>query len=84
MGCGPKHKDRTPFATQNWREIRLDIDCGVQPDVIGTMTDMKAVVDASVDAFSFIILSISTPMKFRLPWLSFIVLKPDGFVLLTS
>ena len=32
VGCGPKHKDRTPFASQNWREIRLDID-PVEPNV---------------------------------------------------
>ena len=50
VGCGPKRKERTPFASQNWREIRLDINSEVQPDVIGTMTDMKAVDDASVDA----------------------------------
>ena len=50
VGCGPKHKNHTPFANQNWDEIRLDIDPGVQPDLIGTMTDMRAVSDASVDS----------------------------------
>ena len=28
----------------------MDIDPAVQPDIIGTMTEMQAVVDASVDA----------------------------------
>ena len=51
FACGLwyKHKDRA-LASENWREIRLDIDPAVQPDVIGTMTEMQAVVDASVDA----------------------------------
>ena len=49
-GCGRKHMVHTPFASQNWREVRLDIDSAVQPDVIGTMTNMKSVDDASVDA----------------------------------
>ena len=74
VGCGPKQKDQTPFAKQNWREIRLDIDSAIHPDVIGTMTDMKAVDDASVDAvFLLIILSTFILMKFRSPWPSFIV-----------
>jgi len=52
VGCGPKRKDQTTreFAQAEWQEVRLDIDPAVQPDVIGTMTDMSAVADASVDA----------------------------------
>ena len=85
VGCGPKHKDRTPFASQNWREIRLDIDSAVQPDVIGTMTDMKAVRDASVDAvFSSHNIEHLYPHEVPIALAEFYrVLKPDGFVLLT-
>lgn len=52
VGCGPKHKDQTTrgFAQADWRELRLDIDAGVAPDVVGTMTDMSAVHDGSVQA----------------------------------
>jgi hypothetical protein len=52
VGCGPKRKDRTTrgFNTDEWHEVRLDIDASVQPDVTGTMTDMSAVAAASVDA----------------------------------
>ena len=50
VGCGPKRQDQTPFAGKLWRELRLDIDASVQPDVVGTMTDMGAVTDGSVDA----------------------------------
>ena len=52
VGCGPKHKDRTTagFNNPDWHELRLDIDESVNPDIVGTMTDMSAVADASVDA----------------------------------
>lgn len=52
VGCGAKRKDRTTaaFNTPEWREIRLDIDQRVQPDVVGTMTDMGVVASGSVDA----------------------------------
>ena len=85
VGCGPKYKDRTPFASQNWQEIRLDIDPGVQPDVIGTMTDMKAVADASVDAvFSSHNIEHLYPHEVPIALAEFSrVLRPDGFVLLT-
>ena len=85
VGCGPKHKDRTPFASQNWREIRLDINSAVQPDVIGTMTDMKAVDDASVDAvFSSHNIEHLYPHEVPIALGEFHrVLKSDGFILLT-
>ncbi len=49
VGCG-----RAPLpkglANQQWREIRYDIDPSVKPDVVGSMTDMDQIADASVDA----------------------------------
>jgi hypothetical protein len=52
IGCGPKRKNQTTrgFNSADWHELRLDIDEGVNPDITGTMTDMSAVADASVDA----------------------------------
>jgi len=52
VGCGPKRKDQTTrgFNTPEWNELRLDIDESVDPDIVGTMLDMSAVADASVDA----------------------------------
>ncbi len=52
VGCGPKRKDRTTrgFNTADWAEKRLDIDPSVEPDIIGTMTDMSAVETGSVSA----------------------------------
>ena len=85
VGCGPKHIDHTPFASQSWREIRLDIDPAVKPDVIGTMTDMKALDDASVDAvFSSHNIEHLYPHEVPIALAEFYrVLKPGGFVLLT-
>ena len=50
VGCGRKRIDRTPFAGSGWRELRLDIDPSVSPDLVGSLTDLGAVDDASIDA----------------------------------
>lgn len=52
VGCGPATKSKTTkgFNTDGWDELRLDIDPAVKPDIVGSMTDMSAVRDASVDA----------------------------------
>jgi hypothetical protein len=50
VGCGPKRKDRTTAGFANWNELRFDIDESVQPDLVGTMTDMSSVSSDSVDA----------------------------------
>ena len=85
VGCGPKRQEQTPFADKNWREIRLDIDQSVQPDVVGTMVDMSAVESESVDAlFSSHNIEHLYPHEVPLALAEFKrVLKPDGFVLLT-
>jgi len=38
------------FLESNWREIRLDADEGVAPDIVGTMTELPTVPSAAVDA----------------------------------
>lgn len=87
VGCGPKRKDQTTrgFATDAWRELRLDIDASVAPDLIGTMTDMSAVADASVDAiFSSHNIEHLYPHEVPLALAEFRrVLKPDGFAIIT-
>jgi predicted SAM-dependent methyltransferase len=53
IGCGPKNaiKLHPVFQTPGWNEIRLDIDENVEPDIISSMTDMRASVeDKSCDA----------------------------------
>lgn len=73
------------FHDTPWRELRLDADASVNPDIVGTMTDMSAVSDNFVDAL------FSSHGIEHLYWhdvpralLEFYrVLKPDGFVVIT-
>ena len=51
VGCGPVDSPKIRgFDNDDWKEIRLDIDEGVNPDIVGTLTDMKLVETSSVDA----------------------------------
>ena len=50
VGCGPRGRSHGIAGFEGWRELRLDIDPDVEPDVVGTMTDMSAVATGSVDA----------------------------------
>ena len=70
---------------ENWQEIRLDIDVSVQPDVLGTMTDMSAVPSGSIDAIvSSHNIEHLYPHEVPLALAEFVrVLKPDGLVLIT-
>jgi SAM-dependent methyltransferase len=87
IGCGPKRKDKTTrgFAADHWQEIRLDIDASVSPDIIGTMTDMSAVLSTSVDAiFSSHNIEHLYPHEVPVALAEFKrVLKPDGFAVIT-
>ena len=87
VGCGNKRKDRTTrgFNTDDWWEIRLDIDSSVKPDVIGTVSDMSGVATASVDAvFSSHNIEHLYPHEVPKAMEEFLrVLKPEGFAVLT-
>ena len=87
VGCGPKHKGKTVagFQGDDWKEIRLDIDASVEPDIVGSMLDMPAVKSASVDAvFSSHNIEHLYPHEIPVALQEFLrVLKPKGFLLLT-
>jgi len=87
IGCGPKRKDQTTrgFNTDAWTELRFDIDESVKPDLVGTMTDMSAVADESVDAiFSSHNIEHLYPHEVPVALKEFLrVLKPDGFLVVT-
>ena len=87
IGCGPKRKNQTTrgFNTDAWTELRFDIDESVNPDIVGTMLDMSAVADASVDAvFSSHNIEHLYPHEVPLALAEFKqVLKPDGFAVIT-
>ena len=52
VGCGPYYPNSLPetFPSNEWQEVRLDIDPAVRPDIIGSIIDMSAVPSESVDA----------------------------------
>lgn len=52
MGCGGVADQRLAqaFPPSEWREVRLDINPAVNPDIVASITDMAGVPDASVDA----------------------------------
>jgi hypothetical protein len=53
VGCGQatiKHIAVPGFQQAIWREVRLDADESVAPDIVGTMTEMPSVPTAAVDA----------------------------------
>lgn len=52
VGCGPSNpkKLHPVFKKPGWREVRLDIDPRVAPDIVASITDMRVVPEQSVDA----------------------------------
>lgn len=51
VGCGPVDKTvLLGFNSEDWQEIRFDIDPQVKPDIVGTIVDMHQIGDRSVDA----------------------------------
>lgn len=52
VGCGNAGPERLPecFKTPDWKEIRLDINPAVKPNIVASLTDLSAVEDASMDA----------------------------------
>jgi len=52
VGCGFPNPDALEprFRSEEWHELRLDIDPRTQPDIVASITDMSAVASNSVDA----------------------------------
>lgn len=90
LHVGPGHKRNgaklpVAFQTPEWKELRFDIDLANEPDIVGSMLDMAAVADASVDAIysahnieHVYAHEVSVVLKEFLR-----VLKPDGFLVVT-
>ena len=86
VGCGPKKKDETTvvFNSENWEEVRFDIDKSHNPHILGSMIDMSMIDDNSFDAvysshniehLFFHEAEIAVKEFFR-------ILKPSGYVFL--
>lgn len=87
VGCGAPlpHKLHRYFRNDGWREIRIDIDTRVQPDVVADICDLSAFGNGSADAvWSSHNLEHLHDHQVPLALSEFFrVLRPDGFVLLT-
>ena len=86
VGCGNNNKsDLKGFNNDNWKEIRFDIDKDVNPDIVGTLTDMKLVETGSVDAlYSAHNIEHIYPHQVPIALREFYrVLKEDGIVVIT-
>ncbi|WP_044562327.1 methyltransferase domain-containing protein [Azospirillum sp. B4] len=87
VGCGVRRPEKlhSLFHSSEWREVRLDIDPQVQPDIVASITNLSMVADGSVDAIWSShniehLYAHEVPIalaEFRR------VLTPDGFALLT-
>ena len=86
VGCGGQNKSHLlGFNNDNWKEIRLDIDKDVNPDIVGTLIDMKSVETGSVDAvYSSHNIEHIFPHEVPIALREFYrVLKDDGIVVIT-
>ncbi|WP_062221464.1 class I SAM-dependent methyltransferase [Aureimonas sp. D3] len=88
VGCGPAHpgKLHPAFRGLGWREVRLDIEPLVQPDIVASIVNMRgAVADASFDALwsSHNLEHLHAHDVPRAMAEFARVLRPDGFALVT-
>jgi SAM-dependent methyltransferase len=86
VGCGyPGQQLHPTFHGGEWRELRLDIDPAVNPDIVCSMTDMKPLAGGSVDAiWSSHNLEHLYRHEVPLALAEFLrVLRPGGVLLLT-
>jgi predicted SAM-dependent methyltransferase len=87
VGCGypPRQKLHPHFHGSEWREIRLDLDPAVGPDIVCSITDMSPVSTSTIDAvWSSHNLEHLQRHEVPLALAEFIrVLKPRGLLLLT-
>jgi len=50
LGSGAKGATTLPALFADWREVRIDADPGVAPDILADVTDLSAIESGSVDA----------------------------------
>ncbi len=87
VGCGYRSSQglHSSFQSSEWRELRLDINPAVQPDILCSMLDMTPVAGGSIDAIWSShnlehLYRHEVPVALR----EFLrVLRPGGFALLT-
>ena len=50
VGCGPRGATVLPAYFNDWRQLRVDIDPSVEPDILADLTDLSPIADATADA----------------------------------
>jgi SAM-dependent methyltransferase len=50
VGCGPRNGNTLPRYFDTWRQLRVDVDASVQPDILADLTDLSPIPDGSADA----------------------------------
>src|SRR5262249_34108260 len=87
VGCGPKDPAslHAMFRGPGWREVRLDIDPAVRPDIVGSITNMAAVTSGCVAGVWSShnlehLFAHEVPLALREFWR---VLRPGGVALVT-
>jgi predicted SAM-dependent methyltransferase len=50
LGSGPKGNAWLPGMFAEWRQLRVDVDATVAPDILADITDLSAIESGSVDA----------------------------------
>ena len=86
VGCGHKTlKHLPPFFHENWDETRLDLNPKVKPDIVGSVVDLSAIDDQSMDAiYSSHNLEHLYSHEIAPALKEFVrVLKPTGFTVIT-
>ncbi|WDP89773.1 MAG: methyltransferase domain-containing protein [Desulfobacter sp.] len=86
VGCGPRQSGilHPSFGKSDWKEIRLDINPDVEPDIVASITHMDSVENSKMDAiYSSHNLEHLYPHEVDLCLKEFLrVLKSDGFALI--
>lgn len=87
VGCGAARHQDTPLGREaaDWHETRMDVDPTVQPDILGSMTNMSNILAQKFDAI-YSSHSIEHLYAHEVPIAleEFKrVLKPNGFALIT-
>ncbi|WP_419253406.1 class I SAM-dependent methyltransferase [Caulobacter sp. ErkDOM-YI] len=87
VGCGPNNPENLHpvFRTNEWTEVRFDIDSSVKPDLVGDITAMWDVGESQFDSvWSSHNIEHLDEHKVCLAFYHFWrVLKPGGFLLIT-
>lgn len=50
VGCGARTTSILPAYFDGWRQVRVDVDPSVEPDILADLTDLSPIPDGSADA----------------------------------